>query len=340
MVFLGFKLNLPFYFLRSLQKMSRFYQRQNPNSESSLFHHGLIQVLVNAQLLKIGDSWKGFLVRNGFVSFPSEPVHSLPLCVDEPTGPSISSHSLQSFRVEIQVSKDPVLPPDTPIEFRPIAEVTSKKHEFIPKKSLEEILSHLRDKAPVTPDPVQNMVSEDKIKIKRQGKKVTQKVNDLDFRNKRNGRLLSRMTRNRHQNHDKPIPTVVIEDTISVEDASSDATRMDSPQYDFVSNLPPFLKEQEGFSGIQYDLKRVMAQDKPLNSDHTRPLPNWNRYTVKNVSLGSRGIIKISLICKLNLIRLWLVTLVLERENEDLRASVQQTSPRASKRFRKSGILL
>jgi hypothetical protein len=61
---------------------------------------------------------------------------------------------------------------------------------------------------------------------------------------------------------------------ISVDDASSDATKIDSPQYDFVSNLPPFLKEQEGFSGIQYDLKRVMEQDKPLNSDHTRPLPN------------------------------------------------------------------
>jgi len=42
----------------------------------------------------------------------------------------------------------------------------------------------------------------------------------------------------------------------------------------FLSNLPPFLKEQEGFSGIQYDLKKVMEQYKPLNSDHTRPLPN------------------------------------------------------------------
>jgi hypothetical protein len=59
------------------------------------------------------------------------------------------------------------------------------------------------------------------------------------------------MTRNRYQNHDKPIPTVVIEDTISVEDVSFDSTRVDSPQYDFVSNLPPFLREQEGFTGIQ-----------------------------------------------------------------------------------------
>jgi hypothetical protein len=57
MVFLGFKLNMPFYLLKILQKMSRFYQRQNPNSESSLFHHGLIRVLVVSHLSKVGDSW-------------------------------------------------------------------------------------------------------------------------------------------------------------------------------------------------------------------------------------------------------------------------------------------
>jgi hypothetical protein len=89
-----------------------------------------------------------------------------------------------------------------------MAEVISKKCDFVPKKSLEEILSLLRDKTPVTPDPVHNTVSKDKNKIKRQGKQVTHNVNDLDFRNKRSGRLLSRMTKNQHQNRDKPIPTV------------------------------------------------------------------------------------------------------------------------------------
>jgi hypothetical protein len=42
MVFLGFGLNMSFYLLKSLQKMDRFYQRQNLNAQSSLFHHGLI----------------------------------------------------------------------------------------------------------------------------------------------------------------------------------------------------------------------------------------------------------------------------------------------------------
>jgi hypothetical protein len=67
--FPGFKLNLPFYLLKSLQKMSKFYQTQNPNPESSLFHHGLIRILVNAQLLKTRDNWQSFLVRNRFVPF-------------------------------------------------------------------------------------------------------------------------------------------------------------------------------------------------------------------------------------------------------------------------------
>jgi hypothetical protein len=75
--------------------------------------------------------------------------------------------------VEIQVSKDPTLPLDTPIDSRQSAKVTSRKHKFIPKKSLEEVLSHLRDKVPVIPDPVHKSVYENKIKIKRQSKKNT-----------------------------------------------------------------------------------------------------------------------------------------------------------------------
>jgi hypothetical protein len=67
MVFLGFGLNMSFYLLKSLQKMARFYQRQNPNAQSSLFHHGLIRILVISQLSKVGDNWKNFVDRNGFL---------------------------------------------------------------------------------------------------------------------------------------------------------------------------------------------------------------------------------------------------------------------------------
>ena len=100
--------------------------------------------------------------------------------------------------MEIQVSKDPALPPDTRIDSPQSAKVTDKKHEFAPKKSLEEVMSHPRDKVPIIPNHVHKSVYENKIKIKRQNKKNMEGVNDLYFKNKRNGILLSRMTLNRH----------------------------------------------------------------------------------------------------------------------------------------------
>jgi len=69
--------------------------------------------------------------------------------------------------VEIQVSKDPALPPDTRIDSRQSAKVTYKKHEFTPKKSLEEAMSHPRDKVPIFSNHVNKLVYENKIKIKR-----------------------------------------------------------------------------------------------------------------------------------------------------------------------------
>jgi hypothetical protein len=85
MLFLGFNLNIPFYLLRSLQKMSKFYQRQNLNAQSILFHHGLIQILVSLQLSKTGNSWHDFLYRNGFSLL--ENVTELPLHFSESPSP-------------------------------------------------------------------------------------------------------------------------------------------------------------------------------------------------------------------------------------------------------------
>jgi hypothetical protein len=67
MVFLGFHLDFPFYFLRILQKMARFYQCPNSNPQASLFHHGFIRTLVEHHLVSIGDTWEDFLIRNKFL---------------------------------------------------------------------------------------------------------------------------------------------------------------------------------------------------------------------------------------------------------------------------------
>ena len=47
--------------------MSKFYQRASQNSETSLFHHGLIHTLVEYHLANTGDNWEKFLQRNQFL---------------------------------------------------------------------------------------------------------------------------------------------------------------------------------------------------------------------------------------------------------------------------------
>jgi hypothetical protein len=62
--FIGFDLDMTFYLLMSLYKMSKSYKRQGVNS--SLFHHGLVRILLMYHLSIIGDSWEIFLMKTGF----------------------------------------------------------------------------------------------------------------------------------------------------------------------------------------------------------------------------------------------------------------------------------
>jgi hypothetical protein len=103
MVFQGFSLNLPFYLLRSLQKMSKFYQRPSPNPETNLFHHDLIRILVEFHLVSMGDNWQGFLVRNEFLPPQIDPIIDLTQGVEEPFSPKASPNSPHDFRIEIQI---------------------------------------------------------------------------------------------------------------------------------------------------------------------------------------------------------------------------------------------
>jgi hypothetical protein len=64
MNFMGYPLNMPFYFQRSLYKMSKRFKREK--ADSSLFHHGLIKLIIVYHLSLHGDSWRAFIARNGF----------------------------------------------------------------------------------------------------------------------------------------------------------------------------------------------------------------------------------------------------------------------------------
>jgi hypothetical protein len=64
MVFMGFELNMPHYMHRSLFKMAKRYKHSQ--ADNSLFHVGLIKMVLVYKLGLHHDSWHDFLSRNGF----------------------------------------------------------------------------------------------------------------------------------------------------------------------------------------------------------------------------------------------------------------------------------
>ena len=59
-------MNMPYLFLNSFHKMESTYQTNVGDKNRSLFHHGLIKILVSYRLEELGETWDSFLVRNGF----------------------------------------------------------------------------------------------------------------------------------------------------------------------------------------------------------------------------------------------------------------------------------
>ena len=127
-MFIGFPLNLPHYLVKSLIKMSSAIKKGPRNISHSLFHHGLVRILVERELSKLNPSWDEFIESNGFLAFchcqfdcleeclrhqePSR-VSASPVCkpVSKPTGymsPDVCNNS----------SPPPVSSPGTPVPFK------------------------------------------------------------------------------------------------------------------------------------------------------------------------------------------------------------------------------
>jgi hypothetical protein len=69
MNFMGYPLNMPHHFLHSLYNMSKRFKCEK--DDSSLFHYGLIRLIVIHHLSLHGDNWQSFLSRNGFAKMDS-----------------------------------------------------------------------------------------------------------------------------------------------------------------------------------------------------------------------------------------------------------------------------
>ena len=57
----GLRLNLPYFLLHSLHKMAIMVQRTIGNQDHSIFHHGLIKMLVQYQLVIVEKTCDEFL---------------------------------------------------------------------------------------------------------------------------------------------------------------------------------------------------------------------------------------------------------------------------------------
>jgi hypothetical protein len=141
--------------------MAKFYQRQSLNPQSSLFHHGLIQILVVSHLSKAGDSWEIFVYRSGF-TLP-ENATDLPLHSSEPPSPCRPNPYVENLQVNLQES--PASIDQTPVVIQEPSKGKKPKHDFIPRKSLEEVLDDLKDKILVVPNPEPIRVDSNEIDI-------------------------------------------------------------------------------------------------------------------------------------------------------------------------------
>ena len=59
-------LELPLYLYKSLGKMSDKVQIKNEGNETSLFHHGLVKLLVLEELRRLDRDWISFLFMSSY----------------------------------------------------------------------------------------------------------------------------------------------------------------------------------------------------------------------------------------------------------------------------------
>jgi hypothetical protein len=217
MVFMGFELSMPYYLHRSLFKMAKRYKRSQ--ADTSLFHLGLIKMIVVYELRLRGDCWADFLSRNGFEGLD-------PPQVDKP-----------------MITKTQPIPP-VPYSV------------LLPKP--------LPDPPTSSPMAVTKRAEVDKPATKKPKPKT-----GANSKGKKNARLISRMARN------KPKPPVKLEPIVVSEDSDSEVERFladeypyseglcNKPPYDFVKNLPPCLRDNPDFPGIEPPHETLGESSKP-----------------------------------------------------------------------------
>jgi hypothetical protein len=228
MNFIDYPLNMPHYLLCSLYKMSKRFKREK--ADSSLFHHCLIKVIIVHHLSLSGDCWQAFLSRNGFAT---------PECV-------------QVDKVVVtETLVGPAVPPPTLLP--PV------KPSNCPNLDL--------------PDTMADPCAKDNTKtIKRPVRKKGKGDTGVNSKGKKNARWISRCARNKPKQNVDQKPIVLSEDSDSeierflAEEYPYSHGLCSMEPYDYVSNLPPCLKNDPKFPGIK------LHSDTPGNLKEPSPV--------------------------------------------------------------------
>jgi hypothetical protein len=215
MNFIDFPLNMPHYLLCSLYKMDKRFKRKK--ADSSLFHHCLIKIVIVHHLRLSGGYWEVFLLRNGFTT---------PECgqVDK--------------TVVTETLVGPIMPPPTLL---PIVKPSTYLNADLPD---------------TLPDPC----SKDNAKtVKRPARKKGKGKTDVNSKVNNAACWVSRCARNKPKQNTDQKPIVLSEDSyfeieqfLTEEYPYSHGLCSVQP-YDYISNLPPFLKDDSNFPGIKFD---------------------------------------------------------------------------------------
>jgi hypothetical protein len=141
-------MNIPYYLLRSIGKMADRVQDKSKDVDSSLFHYGLIKMLVSEELGTKETSWENFLVTSHFKLDPTPTPQSQIAVSSSPTSTKTGINKKRKGRALVsKINK----------------QVREAEEEFYP--------SPHRDFSPAPPPGLDEVLSSTKVTSKK-GKKL------------------------------------------------------------------------------------------------------------------------------------------------------------------------
>jgi hypothetical protein len=159
MVFMGFELSMPHYLHRILFKMDKRYKHSQ--ADTSLFHVGLIKMVLIYELGVSCDSWHDFLSRNGFRE-SNPPQVDKPMVTERKPSPMPYNVLLPRPKPESPTSLPKAVPKQTEVAKATTQKTREKTGVNTRGKKNARLISHMarnKSKLHVKTEPI--VVSED-----------------------------------------------------------------------------------------------------------------------------------------------------------------------------------